>query len=293
MSGRKFPISPGLKFKHPNHSMKPVIVVLPVYKPFSELNESELLSLKQLKLTLYKYPLSLVAGEKMPTEDYLHLLDFPLIKIERFEDCFFASIKAYNSLCLSKNFYKRFLDYHFMLIYQTDAFVFKDELSYWLKQNYHFIGAPSHIDNTIAFDKNTWVVGNGGFSLRSVKKCYQLLNKIGKYNLIVKLLDKIYLKTFVAKASIKLNLVNLSVIASIAENRYNEDFVFSVLSKQISKQFAVAPIEEAIQFSFEAHPSLLYEMNDRRLPFGCHAWDRYETDFWEQFIQQGIETEIS
>ena len=40
-----------------------------------------------------------------------------------------------------------------------------------------------------------------------------------------------------------------------------------------------------MSFAFEARPRTLYEMNGRQLPFGCHAWFRYDLAFWKPFVE--------
>jgi hypothetical protein len=35
-----------------------------------------------------------------------------------------------------------------------------------------------------------------------------------------------------------------------------------------------------LRFAFEAAPRQCLEMNQGRLPFGCHAWGRYDREFW-------------
>lgn len=43
--------------------------------------------------------------------------------------------------------------------------------------------------------------------------------------------------------------------------------------------------EEASHFAFEKHPSFLFSQNGQ-LPFGCHAWRKYEYDeFWGKYIK--------
>ena len=64
----------------------------------------------------------------------------------------------------------------------------------------------------------------------------------------------------------------------------NEDYQIHQLSKLYS-WYKIAPVKEAIKFSFDVNPSVLYKMNDSKLPFGCHSWNRYEKDFWEKFIK--------
>ncbi len=46
----------------------------------------------------------------------------------------------------------------------------------------------------------------------------------------------------------------------------------------------VASVEEGLRFGFEVEPSRCFEMNGRELPFGCHAWARYDRSFWEPYL---------
>lgn len=43
---------------------------------------------------------------------------------------------------LSAEFYERFLAWDYILLCQTDAFVFRDELADWCARGYDYIGAP-------------------------------------------------------------------------------------------------------------------------------------------------------
>ena len=102
---------------------------------------------------------------------------------------------------LSFNFYESFLDYKYILIYQLDAFVFKDDLIFWCNKNYDYVGAPwiASISNnpfTLLLNKISSIfdskekkerkkiffkVGNGGFSLRKVASHYQISKENEKY----------------------------------------------------------------------------------------------------------------
>lgn len=99
------------------------------------------------------------------------------IRIKQFDDKWFRSYGAYNRLCLQRMFYEAFLDYEYMLIVQTDAWVFKDELQFWCDHKYDYIGAPwchycSDIMKCHYIEKptNGPIIGNGGFSLRKISK---------------------------------------------------------------------------------------------------------------------------
>jgi hypothetical protein len=64
------------------------------------------------------------------------------ISVESFPKRYFENIEGYNELLLSASFYERFLDTKYILIYQLDAFFFKDELQEWCDRGYDYIGAP-------------------------------------------------------------------------------------------------------------------------------------------------------
>jgi len=60
--------------------------------------------------------------------------------------------------------------YDYILIYQTDCWVFEDNLDYFVELEYDWYGAPwyqPHIGLTN-------VVGNGGFSLRKISKMIEI-----------------------------------------------------------------------------------------------------------------------
>lgn len=69
--------------------------------------------------------------------------NFKQASIVRFADQYFKSREAYSQLYLSDMFYQHFASTHeFVLILQTDAIVFRDELDYWCSQPWDYIGAP-------------------------------------------------------------------------------------------------------------------------------------------------------
>jgi len=272
--------------------MEKVVIILPIHKLFQQLTQNELHSLKQLNGVLSNFPLCLIAAENFSLEGYMYFFNRENVLIEQFKEEYFKTIRSYNSLCLSKEFYERFLSFECMLIYQFDAYVFRNDLEFWTRQGYDYIGAPFHKDNNEPFNAELWTVGNGGFSLRSSYKCHKLLSTIECYYSVVKLIEKLRCKRFITKAFIKLGLFNFIIVENIKLNKYNEDYVFGVLSKQINKNFSVAPLDVAWQFSFEAHPALLYKLNGNQLPFGCHGWEKYEPEFWRNFINASSTSEV-
>ena len=75
----------------------------------------------------------------------------------------------------------------------------------------------------------------------------------------------------------------------IKSGRVNEDFYFSKWAIQAWRVKVNLPsCEEASFFSFEVNPSYLYNLNGK-LPFGCHAFEKWEfDDFWSKYIQVNV-----
>jgi hypothetical protein len=117
---------------------KQVAVVIPFYKP--TLTDHERISLQQCHKTLANYPIIAVKPQSLvlPGE----VAGYSFYNIISFNDEYFKSIQGYNRLMLSAAFYEAFIQYEYILIYQLDAFVFKDELSFWCNQDIDYVGAP-------------------------------------------------------------------------------------------------------------------------------------------------------
>jgi hypothetical protein len=178
-----------------------------------------------------------------------------------------------------------------MLIYQLDVFIFKNELDYWCAKKYDYIGAPWFENFSTKNDTNRlWAVGNGGLSLRNIpsfiktfhsnKKPFSLIDIWNLYSnhtlmsKIVRVPKMVYLFF-----SSKNNINKIYKIFSESEDRF-----WSFFAQKLNKDFKIAPIEEALQFAFESNPRKMYELNHSQLPFGVHAWEKYDKEFWRPFI---------
>lgn len=222
-----------------------VVIVIPIYR--EKITPLEQVSLTQVINILGEYDICFIIPQSLKWESEYK------IRIEKFADNFFTSRKAYNRLLLSVEFYKRFENYEYILIYQLDAFVFSNQLKYFCNLKYDYIGAPWICGMQYYLNKKNciWHVGNGGFSLRRVSSC------------------------------IKLICTNYELVDVCS--KLNEDLFFA-MGNSIS--FKVAPIEVALTFAFERQVEKCYLMNKQKLPFGCHAWERYDFKFWKPFIEQ-------
>lgn len=263
-------------------------VVVPVYQ--AELSSAERFSLERTLIVLAEHDVFIVGPRHLAT--YFLTLSKQhqgRLHIKVFADHFFKDIAGYNKLLISERFYAAFEAYQYLLIVQMDALVLKDELSFWCAKGYSYIGAPIFQGLTVPTQPlRLFCVGNGGFSLRHVADFLRVLRQ--PYFFRNKLMEDWpgnwlstvyrYLKDYWSY-SYKNTQINF---------RVNEDIFWGLFVSTRCEDFHVPPPEEAIKFAFEAEPEHLYMQNDRQLPFGCHAWDRYSRDFWVRaFAEHKIE----
>ncbi len=233
-----------------------VAVVIPIYK--QNMTEAEEKSLTQAKKVLNRYDFVLFGPDGLSLENYMKVTaDFEWIG---FENKYFSSVDGYSELLLSPNFYKKFFDYDYILIYQLDAWVFEDALETWCNKKYDYIGAPwlskppltkgrPRMDLTPYFVNK---VGNGGFSLRKTKSHYRNC-------LIFRPLLKYFIK--------------------------NEDMFWGLFLYYLNPFFTRPKAIEALNFAFEMEPRKAFEITSHNLPFGVHAWEKYDPEFWKEWIK--------
>jgi len=268
---------------HTGSSKYMCCIIIPIYK--INISEYEIISLKQCCAILGKHPIIFVTHNKLDCTVYNTICDESNIsyKYEYFSKKYFSNISCYNSLLLSKRFYSRFINYEYMLIYQLDAYVFKDELEYWCKKGYDYIGAPwlkLNKSKTMPEFDNIQAIGNGGFSLRNIKK----IITIHSFNIsIISFFHFLYYNEitfnsledilfFIPKILFRVVLKSLKFIFHRQHEFDNEDVKWS---KLIKKKGKFPSITEAVKFSFENFPEYLYQLNNGELPFGCHDWYKY------------------
>jgi hypothetical protein len=274
-------------------------IVVPVYK--TTLTKYEIMSLKQCCKILKNYPIVFITHNKLDCSVYDEICKkFGVLnKYQYFKQIYFCDLHGYNALMLSRIFYKRFEDYRFILIYQLDAYVFNDELEYWCNMGYDYIGAPwleINGDKPTPKFSNPSPVGNGGFSLRNTSvfiRCHTL--KIG-VKWFVHLFASYYKS--ISHKSKKKRLYFIPRIPLYFMLRFlkwiffrkdewennNEDKVWSIF---LQKKRRLPDTTEAMKFSFENFPEFLYGLNSNTLPFGCHAWYKYDNyDFFKKHITE-------
>lgn len=261
---------------------KDIVVVIPFYR--AELSVLEEISLRQCLKVLADYSIVAVKPEGLDISGLL--LRFPVSGVVSFPDACFRGIEGYNRLVLSADFYKAFSTYAYMLIYQLDAYVFKDELFFWASLGYDYIGAPwmPHLRRywrvpgrcSLALQRAFWRiffpeklrsmkacwyhVGNGGFSLRRIGKMIKVTEHYK---------DRI------------------DRCLSRGGAFFPEDVLLLLLPPRRGEFRVKRPSYKlAMKFCIEHIPAWTYRANGCQLPFGCHNWTHPEMlPFWSQFIK--------
>jgi hypothetical protein len=253
-----------------------VKIVIPIYK--SALDQYEYQSLDQCVKILCDYPVTFVKPQSL---NISFLKDkYPQIEDVSFDDNYFKGISGYNRLMLSGDFYRAFSDFEYILIYQLDAYVFRDELKQWCEKGYDYIGAPwlkrplynlplissymkwkkendgrkNKPNKQMLYNK----VGNGGLSLRKVASHYNSISKYGKE------ID--------------------FYLAQPRSHFYNEDVFWATVP-----DFSYPDAMEAVYFAFDKYPAYCYKLTGGKLPFGCHSWyKRKMKGFWKKITASGL-----
>lgn len=259
---------------------KDIAVVVPVYLP--SLSATEKVSLEQCLKLLSDYQIIVIKPETLNIDTIINY--YGITHVETFLDEDFASLRAYNKLVLKDDFYKRFQNYTYMLIYQLDAYVFRDELLDWANRGYDYVGAPwipAKQRYRSSFGKYYLLIQryiHKVFNSRSFKKPKFYAYQVGNGGLSLRKIDKMIAMTSHYKDKIEELLDDNKAF-------YPED-VFLLLEITEQKYRLRKPsFREALEFSIDERPDIAYQYNDRKLPFGCHAWS-YEKyyPFWTKII---------
>lgn len=265
-------------------------VVIPTHRATP--TDDDLVSIRQATRVLARHDIHLVVPGELDVAAYRAL--FPSLIVTRVPERFFGSIAAHNRMLMSADFYERFGDHRFVLIHHTDAFVFRDELDEWCARDEDYIGPPWFAGfEKAAPDAPLVGVGNGGFSLRKVATFLSITRRLAAaedHGIISRLPTTARLvlrRTLLpgARAARTPRWLYERLFASVcAHFPGNEDLFWGLRVPRDLPGFRVIPAKDAVPFAFEVHPARLYELNGRRLPFGCHGWTKYDRPFWEPLL---------
>jgi hypothetical protein len=278
-------------YKQPRPPTKKVAIVVPLSLRPGLLPEEEV-SMRHLCHFLGKYDKYLAA----PAGSFVQREGFTTVSFPR---KFFGSMAAHGRFMYWPKFYKVFEEYEYILIYHLDALVFSDDLLQWCEAGWDYIGAP-----WLPCPDSEWVkepaVGNGGFTLMKVESCLRVLyNRYredplsyvadvvtfnGSYlGPLFRLLENLR-RIFPRSRVLRWPLLRWQQSEEPGPAGLHNDLFWSFHARRYMPHYKVATVEDALKFAFEVCPRMCYEMNNRQLPFGCHAWARYDRAFWQPYL---------
>jgi len=217
--------------------------------------------------------------------------------IEVADECL-ASIDSYNQMLMQAWFYRLFKAWDYLLIFQLDAWILESNLQVWLQKEYSYIGAPwtGHLGQ----DTPDSGVGNGGLSLRKVRDMLAIfedqtrqqtvpvfrwgylawrMTLFRRYYLFpVWQWPLLFLKRLMLFARMSLGWHN--TLAYFIEIGIQEDHILGVYVPHVFPWFKLPLMQEAAAFAIETNPRLTRDFYAIERPFGCHAWEKFDRDFW-------------
>ncbi|HZY81116.1 MAG TPA: DUF5672 family protein [Cyclobacteriaceae bacterium] len=270
--------------------MRRLIIVVPVYKPSA--SEYEDRSLRQLYDVCGKYDVCFFHPEGLDLSYYKSLASTKTT-FKSFPKKYFQSLETYSKLLMKPSFYKAFSEYDYMLIYQPDAFIFRDELEQWMEADYDYIGAPFWFYYTTIREKAQYGgVGNGGFSLRKISSMQRVLNSWGPFY------DRRDIDELKANKNFKGRMLYEGLYwlgkIGIANNTWYwlnafsgyEDYFWGCFAGPKKKWMKFPEYKEAMKFAFEFNCVKMFEENNHQLPMGCHRWWGEDKEFWKPHFRK-------
>ena len=269
-----------------SNNRKTVAVVVPMSNR-PQLTPEEEISFRHLNHYLGRYDKYLVVPKSLR-------LNFPGFALKPFDEKYFGSVQAHRRLLFSPRFYKAFSDYDYILIYHPDALVFSDQLEFWCRLGFDYIGAPWVKHKDAPYNGQTAYegkVGNGGFALLRIKSFLAIF-----YSPVYYMTPLAYSRQLFAAQPWHLRIWNLPKFLlkhfhyfngsrwELRQFKSNDDNFWANRGPYYYPEFKIAPVTIALQFAFECVPRYCFELNNKTLPFGCHAWARYDREFWEPYL---------
>lgn len=256
------------------------------------LTPDEWISVRHLEHYLGDYDRFLVGPPQSPVRiDGFRVVSFP--------SKFFGSTAAANHLLYWPGFFRVFEEYRYILLYHLDSLVFSDQMEKWYQSGLDYIGAP-----WIKCPDSPWVtkarVGNPGFGMIKVESALEVLYRRYQKSPRTFWLDMftrnsrrvrplVYLMRKLQPVCRRSWLLNTLVteydeMSDPGPYNRNADIFWSDFAVSYLPEFRVGSVEQGLEFAFEVAPRQCFEMNGGKMPFGCHAWARYDRSFWEPHL---------
>lgn len=240
--------------------------VVPIYK--KEITKCERLSLETLSDNCAEdITIHFICPESFTIDDieeWRQCLGDREVVCTQLEDYWFENVDRYSELMLSEDLWCNVLDdYDYVCIFQTDCLAFggySQTLKRLASEGWDYVGSPI-ISNTSMW-KTSPTCGNGGLSLRKVKKMIEIAQ-------------------------------NKTILDDLRkDDRYNKYEDLCICEGYASKRFIDKPSwKEAMEFAFDMNPDTLYNIKKSLPSAGCHAFGK-NIPFWKEHLPDIIDDDI-
>jgi len=258
--------------------VKPAVVI-PTHQ--ESLNADEYISLRQCQKVLGKRDIFLLAPNNININVYHDI--FPNLKTILVPPDLMKDIGAYNRMMISPLIFNHLSNYSHVLIHEPDALVLKDELDYWCNQKLDYIGAPwveycpatkNHIPKQ---------VGNFGFSLINIESANTIFLNNSRWFTLTMIIRELLRGLRGRKGAFQMTIkaCGSAGLLSNASELFKDhcDIFWSFTVPKSEPWFKIAKPEQAAYFAWEKHPNSCYEFCKQKIPFGIHAWSKYDREF--------------
>lgn len=262
---------------------KQVAIVVPIYR--TELDATEMVALRALERHLGQYDRFVVHPISLTPPAALDGLTPMPLSPRRFR-----GIGAYSAMLMSPSFYRRFSDYRYILIYQTDCLVFRDALAGWCEAGFSYVGAPWLRKDRDRKRRYYVAVGNGGLSLRHVQDHLRVLQapRLGlppRSDQSCRFFHSWRQGKRLLAHWLRSRLSRRPAAHTIRRHfDQAEDMFWAYYAPLLDQDYRIAPVEAALRFARERSAEGDFPKTRDDLPFGAHGWHKIDTEGWRAFI---------
>lgn len=270
--------------------IRPVVIV-PVH--LANPSPAEKISLRQCGKTLGQRDILFVAPEGLNLSDYHTLI--PQAEVLRVNPHWMSSIEAYNRMMISPLLVDALAGYTHMLLHEPDAIVLGDEIDYWCSMPFDYIGAPWFEGYaTAAPNARVIGVGNSGFSLHRLAALKRLMTSRQRWYPYRRIGKDLVRGIFGDGTRL---LDGLQALTRSGQLRgawqlfdgHCDDFWCGLVATVVA-DYKIADVDHAVRFSWEVLPDRCLAMSRGKLPFGIHAWAKYNPKFLLPYLEAaGVE----
>ncbi len=256
------------------------VVVIPVHRPAP--SPSEVVSLRQCAKVLAHRDLVVLAPQPLNLARYRELL--PGAEVLSVEPHRMASIVAYNRLMISPLVFNAVKGYSHMLVHEPDAIVFRDELDYWCAQPQDYVGAPWFEGfHEATLGSPVIGVGNFGLSLHRLHSARRVMSSRLRWypyrQAVRDVIDGVLGNAQLLRRGVSaLGRAGQLRGAALLYTRHCDVF-WSQVVPDVDPEYRVASVAAALRFAWEVLPARCMQMCNGGLPFGIHAWAKYDLKF--------------